>query len=260
MQCPTKMIHIIRQGEDLESIARNHMTTVEEILQANPQVNPYDLYVGDVLTICMKNNFFVSESVYTRLIRSMENGEPTQSIDNEATNELKDIMKKAWLQKGFWTHILLVSVIEQLKDENEVTKRIMENPLDLESIYSRYYDSTVDVRISELFKQHLDIVKKYIESLVYKNEEEANRLSQQLYSNADDVAYFISAINPYIDQKKLKNMLYEHIDLIKKQIAARIDGDYTSEIAIYDLGEQQAVELANELSNAIIQQFPDKFV
>lgn len=50
--CPFGTIgHTIRAGETLHNIARRYNTTVNAIMNANPNLNPYNLRVGQVICI-----------------------------------------------------------------------------------------------------------------------------------------------------------------------------------------------------------------
>ncbi|MGG1444796.1 hypothetical protein ABE354_22610 [Brevibacillus laterosporus] len=55
-------------------------------------------------------------------------------------------------------------------------------------------------------------------------------------------------------------MMYEHLRLLTAEAAARIAGNYTENVSTDDLIEPQALEMADVMTNGIIQQFPNLFV
>lgn len=49
--CPSGVYWIVAAGDTLESIARAMGTTVEKLLELNPQVDPYNLQVGQAICL-----------------------------------------------------------------------------------------------------------------------------------------------------------------------------------------------------------------
>lgn len=54
-------------------------------------------------------------------------------------------------------------------------------------------------------------------------------------------------------------MFFEHLALTKEEAVTMIGKDYQSSIELFDKIEPQALEMADTISNAIVEQFPRKF-
>ena len=52
MQCANQIIHTIRAGDTLYSLANRYLTSVEQIRRLNPGVETYNLQIGTGLVIC----------------------------------------------------------------------------------------------------------------------------------------------------------------------------------------------------------------
>lgn len=60
-QCPAGSVpYIIRAGDTLNRIARDYSTTVQDIMNANPTVNPYSLRVGQQICVPLKLQMYPS--------------------------------------------------------------------------------------------------------------------------------------------------------------------------------------------------------
>lgn len=51
LACANGVLHPVRAGETIESIARAHNTTAGQIMERNPYVDPVDLVVGELLCV-----------------------------------------------------------------------------------------------------------------------------------------------------------------------------------------------------------------
>lgn len=67
------------------------------------------------------------------------------------------------------------------------------------------------------------------------------------------------SINPYWSKDDWQHMLFEHLNLLTEEVAARIAGDYAKNVALNDQIEPQALEMADVMTTGIIRQFPMSF-
>ncbi len=75
------------------------------------------------------------------------------------------------------------------------------------------------------------------------------------YANADDIAEFLSSINPNWDARTWQSMLYEHLKLTEDEALQLLNGQYATSIAQYDAIQQQALKMADETARGVITQF-----
>ncbi|MGN1271488.1 MAG: LysM peptidoglycan-binding domain-containing protein [Clostridia bacterium] len=243
MNCFNEIQHRITYGDNLYSLAVYYNTTVEEILLMNRNINPYNLRIGDILRICPNTNERVNKKM---------------CITQNAMN-LSDEMNTLWEQHVFWTRLFLISVSENLKDLEETEKRLLRNPADIANIYRRYYGNDVAQKIQNLLTEHLKIGGDLIVALKNKDNAKAQELNKKWYKNADEIAEFLSSINPYYNKQELQQMLYEHLALTTEEVKARLRGDYKADIEAFDKVEKEALKMASYFTRGIWKQFRDMF-
>lgn len=56
MPCLNKVNHTIKYGDSLYKISQMYNTTVENILTQNPYLNPYNLQIGNSISICLESS------------------------------------------------------------------------------------------------------------------------------------------------------------------------------------------------------------
>jgi len=169
-------------------------------------------------------------------------------------------MRFLWEQHVYWARMLLISIAENLKDQPEVTDRLLQNPYDIADLFADYYDDGAANTIEELLTEHLQIGAALITALRDNKSAAADNLKRQWYLNADKMAEAFSGINPYYNREELQRMLYSHLDLTTREVAMRLAGNYETDIEAFDDAEHAAILMADYFSLGIMQQFPEKFM
>lgn len=177
------------------------------------------------------------------------------------TNQLNLMNKMSilWDQHVFWTRLLIISILENLKDLEETKKRLLNNPIDIGILFGKFYRPSVQGIITNLLTEHLVIGSKLITAYKNKDTQNINEQNSLWYDNADRMAKAFASINPYYIEKDVKKMLYNHLDLTKNEVALRLAGNYAEDIKNFDMIEKQALEMANYFSMGIIYQFRNMF-
>ena len=236
------ILYTIRPGDTLYNLAMRYQTTVQNIIDANLSLEPYNLRVGQQIYIYPNYN---------------QNNEYYWVSDNEV--RLLEKMNLVWEQHIMWTRMLLISIAENLKDLEATQNRLLRNPKDIADVFRPYYGNNVASEIQRLLTEHLVIGKDLIVALKNKNQDQANILNTKWYQNADEMAKAFSSINPFYNQEEIRRMLYEHLRLTTKEVNARLEGDYVTDINAYDMVQKEILDMSKFLVNGIVSQFPNLF-
>lgn len=234
------IVHTIRPGDTLYNLAILYCTTVQNIIDTNLALEPYNLRVGQQIYIypySSNNDYWVSKNQ----VHLMEN------------------MNLAWLEHVLWTRLFLISVADSLGDLEATKARLLENPRDIANVFRRYYGNNFANNIQKLLTEHLVIGGDLIVALKNKNDRLAQELNTKWYKNADDMAMAFSSINPFYPKEEVRNMLYEHLRLTTNEVSARLKKDYAADIKAYDLVQKKALQMAMFFVDGIVRQFADLF-
>lgn len=230
------ILYTIRPGDTLYNLATQFGTTVQDIINTNLSLDPYNLRIGQQIYI-YPNSYWVSIN---------------------QVNLLKQ-MNLAWEQHIMWTRMLLISIAENLKDLDATKARLLQNPKDIANIFRIYYGNAMANKIQELLTEHLVIGNDLIVALKNNNQSLAKELNDKWYKNADAMADAFSSINPFYPKEQVRNMLYEHLKLTTDEVSARLKGDYTADIKAYDMVQKEILNMSQFFVNGIVRQFPNLF-
>lgn len=230
------ILYTIRPGDTLYNLAMQFGTTVQEIIDTNLALDPYNLRVGQQIYIYSRNNCYSANQV-----------------------NLLNKMNIAWIEHILWTRMLLISIAENLKDLDATQARLLQNPKDIADIFRKYYGNNAANTIQRLLTEHLVIGKDLIVALKNNNQKLASELNTKWYKNADDIADAFSSINPFYPRETIRRMLYEHLRLTTEEVSARLKKDYAADIRAYDMVQKEILEMSKFFVNGIVKQFPNLF-
>lgn len=245
MNYPVKLSYTIRPGDTLYQLARRFKTTVAVLISDNPDMDPYNLQVGSKITI------------YPGKTSSTGGGNckppfcPVPCTQTELMND----MRLVWSQHVYWSRMYLISLAEQLKDQNDVANRLLQNPGDIANIFARFYSDQTANMIERLLTEHLQIGAKLIVALRDGQTEEAEQLKYQWHENANQMAVAFNRINPYYKYEDLHDMLDKHLELTTQEVVMRLSGNYPADIEAFNKVEQEAMEMADYFTAGIMKQF-----
>lgn len=183
-----------------------------------------------------------------------------QLFDSRQTeDELNQAFRLLWEQHVAWTRMLIISIAAGLPDEAAVTERLLRNPPDMAAVFRRYYGNRAASTIDRLFTEHLVLAAQLVKAAKAGNSKAAADAERKWYANADEIAAFLSGLNPNWPKPVLQKMLHEHLRLTKAEAVQRLSQNYKADIATYDMVEKQALEMADAFTEGIVKQFPHKF-
>lgn len=232
------ILYAIRPNDTLYDLALMYGTTVQELMNTNPGLDPYNLQVGQQIYIFPRSN--------------------NRWISINQSNLLEQ-MNIAWIEHILWTRQFLISVAESLADLEPTKARLLENPKDIADIFRKYYGNNIANTIQRLLTEHLSIGGDLIVALKNGNQKLADELNKKWYKNADDIAEFFSRINPFYPREELRHMLYEHLRLTTDEVSNRLKKNYTADIRAFDMVQQEVLKMSRFFVNGIVRQFPNLF-
>lgn len=270
--CPIgAFVYTIRPGDSLWQLAKTYNTTIDEITALNPGIDPYNLFIGQ--QICIRPNYVIQAvpvqppaqfqypiplQTPTQIPVQVQVKTPSRVVSELECN-VRCRLHMLWEEHAIWTRAAIMSIVLGLPDVDPVTKRLLRNPKDFEAFFKPYYGSRVASGFSDLLTEHLTIAADLVKAAKAGDTKAAAQAESKWYDNADELAAFLSGINPYWDKNEWERMLHEHLRLVKQETTDLLGENYTKAISTFDEIQKQAMEMADLMLFGLYNQFPEKF-
>jgi hypothetical protein len=173
--------------------------------------------------------------------------------------ELSQGMRELWADHVIWTRAYIVAAVADDASASSALERLMKNQEDLGNAITPYYGAPAGARLTELLKEHISIAGEVVAAAKAKDDAKLKDADGRWHKNAEDIATFLSEANPNWKRADLLNMLNEHLALTAQEATLRLEQKWSEDTATFDKIFDQAMMMADALSDGVIRQFASRF-
>ena len=177
-----------------------------------------------------------------------------------SATDLRNGMRKLWLDHTGYTRNFVVSAVAGLPDLTTVTQRLLRNQDDIGNAIKPIYGEEAGKKLSALLRDHILIAADITKAAKASDTKAVEAGQKKWRANADDISAFLAAANPNWKKPMLTDHMYKHLDFVTAQVVARIKADWPADIQAYDAGNEHMLMFADVLSDGIIKQNPKKVI
>jgi hypothetical protein len=173
---------------------------------------------------------------------------------------LHDGMRKLWEDHVTWTRLAIVSFAADLPDFDATAARLLRNQVDIGNAIKPYYGKRAGNRLTSLLQEHIAGAVVLLKAAKANDTAQFSQAKADWYRNGDQIARFLSDANPRRWRYgKMRSLMRVHLDDTLAEAAARLKGDFRSDIRAYDKIHRHILMMADTLSQGIVKQFPARF-
>ncbi len=290
MYCQNRVIHRIEAGDSLYQLARQYHTTVTELILLNAGVNPYNLQIGKKLIICPGEGYEAPDAPQNP--GNMPGGNPgnmpggnpgnmpggnpgnrpggnpgnmpggnpgtgetpgmNPSDGGEGITRLREAMRLAWINHVVWSRLYLISAAENLENADDTLMQLLGNVDEITAVFANNYSPAAIQQFKELLTEHVQITGNLIEELKKEETEEYNHILPDWYENGERIADFLSRQTAAYDRQELRDMIKNHLDILREEIEGWFEGDYRKDIEAFIRSEKEILSMADYLAGGLL--------
>ena len=192
-----------------------------------------------------------------RQVISEAGGEVSVRADG---NQLRSAMRELWSEHVIYTRDYIVAAASGSAGASAVAARLMKNQEDIGNAIKPYYGDAAGNKLTSLLKDHINIAVEVVSAAKAGDKAKLADADRRWHTNASDIATFLSGANPNWSRTDLVTMLNEHLSLTTQEATAELEKRYGDSVSAFDRIYDQALHMADALSDGIIKQFPAKFM
>jgi hypothetical protein len=172
---------------------------------------------------------------------------------------LDQAMRKLWSDHVIYTRLWIIAAVNGTDDAQPTAARLLKNQEDIGNAIVPYYGAAAGSKLADLLKQHILIAVDLVNAAKAGDTAKQNDADRRWHQNAADIATFLSGANPNWGRQAVLDMLNQHLSLTTNEAVDRLQKNYSDDVPNFDAIFNQAMMMADTLSNGIVAQFPSRF-
>jgi hypothetical protein len=173
---------------------------------------------------------------------------------------LRTDMRKLWEDHITWTRLAIISLESGTPDTDATVGRLLQNQTDIGNAVKPFYGEAAGNELTAQLRQHILIAADVIAAAKAGNQAGLADAQARWQQNADGIAALLNSVNPrYWKLPVLKAEMSMHLQLTTEEAVARLQGDWTADVAAYDKVHDHILHMSDLLSSGLIKQFPKRF-
>jgi len=183
--------------------------------------------------------------------------ESTFGIDPLA---FQQAVRKLWEDHVTWTRVYIIAALAGLPEADTAAQRLLQNQADIGNAIKPFYSDEAGEQLTSLLKDHILTAADLLTAAKSGDTAKFEDANKHWYDNANQIAALLNSANPdHWPLADMQSMMKSHLDLTLEEATARLNEDWSGDVAAYDKVHDEILHMADMLSDGIIKQFPDKF-
>ncbi|MBS1880756.1 MAG: hypothetical protein JST31_14695 [Actinobacteria bacterium] len=173
---------------------------------------------------------------------------------------LRTAMRSLWQAHGTWTERAIVDYVGELPDTKLVVQRLLQNQTEIGNAVKPYYGSKAGTELTKLLQEHIVDAVAVLAAAKSGDAAAIAKAKSAFYANGDQVAGFLHSANPdHWSLPEMRTMMRVHLNQVVGLAVAQLTGRYGAAIRLYGAYIDHLLQMADMLSEGIVQQFPARF-
>jgi hypothetical protein len=174
--------------------------------------------------------------------------------------EMSQALRDLWVGHIFWVrHVVSNNASNNQEVRDAAEKEVVENAKQIARTMTPFYGEAAEQRFLSLLDINYGAVRAYSEAAVAGDTRWQHAALARLESNADEIAEFLSHLNPYLQKDIIRGLIAAHSAHHVLQINQYKAKEYAPLGATWPMMRQQVYVIADTLTTALVKQFPSKF-
>src|SRR5215218_3852638 len=166
-------------------------------------------------------------------------------------------MRKLWEDHITWTRLAIISLEGGTPDTEATVGRLLQNQTDIGNAIKPYYGNAAGNELTRQLRTHILIAADVIAAAKAGDNAKLADAQARWVKNADEIAAVLNSVNPrYWKLGTMRAEMHMHLKLTTDEAVARLQGNWSGDVAAYDEVHAHILHMSDLLSDGIVRQFP----
>jgi hypothetical protein len=173
---------------------------------------------------------------------------------------LHDGMRRLWEDHITWTRLAIISLTTSSPDTEATVGRLLQNQTDIGNAVKPFYGKKAGNELTNQLRRHILIAAEVIAAAKAGDSAKLADAQARWAKNGDDIAAVLASVNPrYWKLGAMKAELRMHLKLTTDEAVARLQGNWSADVAAYEKVHTHMLHFSDVLSDGLMKQFPRRF-
>jgi hypothetical protein len=173
---------------------------------------------------------------------------------------LRTDMRKLWEDHITWTRLAIISLEGGTPDTDATVGRLLKNQTDIGNAVKPFYGAAAGNELTKQLREHILIAADLIAAAKAGDRAKLADAQSRWQQNADGIGALLHSVNPrYWKLPVMKAEMRMHLKLTTEEAVARLQGNWTADVAAYDKVHNHILHMSDLLSSGLVKQFPARF-
>lgn len=157
-----------------------------------------------------------------------------------------------WFDLAVWTRIYAIARTVSPEYAESAYAKLRQIPIQYGNLLKTVFDDELADELLVLIYEQIELIMRLVTAQIDGNVDEANRIVQRLYQNADDRVALFARINPHIDQDRWRNIHHSYLQSTIEEVTSFLTGDYDRNLTIFQRLLEESEHISNEFSVSLL--------
>jgi hypothetical protein len=173
---------------------------------------------------------------------------------------LRQEMRRLWEDHITWTRLAIISLTTDSPDTEATVGRLLKNQTDIGDAVKPFYGESAGDELTRQLRLHILIAADVVAAARAGDQAKLADAQARWLANADDIAAVLNSVNPkHWPLATMKAEMHKHLDLTTQEAVARLQGNWSADVAAYDQIHEHILHMSDLLSAGLVKQFPKRF-
>lgn len=165
--------------------------------------------------------------------------------------KIHDDMRVVWMKHVWWTREVILAITADAPWTNASVAKLLQNPIEMAAVFAPFISKQFEQQFANLFTVHLKLGGDIVTAAKKGDTALVNKLQYEWHQNAEQIAQLMASFGLCMEEKKVREMMYTHLQLTTNEAVFMLNGQYEQAIAEFDKIQDEALMMADYFTRSI---------